>query len=70
MSEVGDVEKAILRALGELDKPSGCSDIGKQSGINWRTVMGKLKGLKKDGLVESPIKGKYIVTPKGRSLTN
>ena len=30
--------------------------------------MGKLRGLKKDGLVESPIKGKYVVTERGKGL--
>ncbi|MFQ5871259.1 MAG: hypothetical protein ACE5IB_03760 [Candidatus Geothermarchaeales archaeon] len=68
MSEVGETETAILKALQELDKPSGCGDIGKQAGINWRIVMGKLRGLKKDGLVESPIKGKYVVTERGKGL--
>ena len=68
MSEVGETETAILKALQELDKPSGCGDIGKQADINWRIVMGKLRGLKKDGLVESPIKGKYVVTERGKGL--
>ena len=68
MSEVGETETAILKALQELDKPSGCGDIGKQTGISWRIVMGKLRGLKKDGLVESPIKGKYVVTERGKGL--
>ncbi|MFQ5907299.1 MAG: hypothetical protein ACE5JE_00500 [Thermoplasmata archaeon] len=68
MSNVGEVETAILKALEELDEPSGCGDIGKQAGINWRTVLGKLRGLKRDNLVESPIKGKYVITQKGKSL--
>ncbi|MFQ5905548.1 MAG: hypothetical protein ACE5JA_03155 [bacterium] len=51
-----------------MDEPSGCGDIGKQADINWRTVLGKLRGLKKDNLVESPIKGKYVITQKGKSL--
>ncbi len=68
MSNVGEVETAILKALEELDEPSGCGDIGKQGDINWRTVLGKLRGLKKDNLVESPIKGKYVITQKGMSL--
>ncbi len=68
MSTVGEVETAILKALEELDEPSGCGDIGKQADINWRTVLGKLRGLKKDNLVESPIKGKYVITQKGKSL--
>ncbi len=68
MSTVGEVETAILKALEELDEPSGCGDIGKQADISWRTVLGKLRGLKKDNLVESLIKGKYVITQKGKSL--
>jgi len=29
--------------------------------------MGKLRSLSKEGLVESPVKGKYVITEKGRS---
>ena len=28
--------------------------------------MAKLRGLKTDGLVESPVEGKYVITAKGR----
>jgi len=39
MSEFGDEEKAILKALNELKEPSGCAAIGEKAGINWRKVM-------------------------------
>jgi len=66
MSGLGDEEKAILRALNELKEPAGCAAIGEKAGIDWRKVMGKLRGLSKDGYVESPVKGKYVITNKGK----
>jgi len=66
MSKLGDEEKAILRALNELKEPAGCQAIGEKAGIDWRRVMGKLRGLSKDGYVESPVKGKYVITNKGK----
>lgn len=66
MSELGEEQKSILKALNKLTEPAGCKDIGETAGIPWRTVMAKLRGLKKDGYVESPVKGKYIITDKGR----
>jgi len=66
LSELGDEEKAILKALNELKEPAGCAVIGEKASINWRRVMGKLRGLSKNGYVESPVKGKYVITDKGK----
>ena len=66
MDELGEEQKGILKALAQLKEPAGCKVIGEQAGIPWRTVMAKLRGLKREGYVESPVKGKYIITEKGR----
>ncbi len=66
MSELVEEQKDILKALTQLTEPAGCKAIGDKAGIPWRTVMAKLRGLKKEGYVESPVKGKYIITDKGR----
>ena len=66
MDELGEEQKGILKALAQLTEPAGCKGIGEQAGLPWRTVMAKLRGLKKGGYVESPVKGKYIITEKGR----
>ena len=66
MSGIGDEEKAILKALSELKEPAGCAEIGEKASIDWRKVMGKLRGLSKSGYVESPVKGKYVITTKGK----
>jgi len=60
-------QTAILKALGTLTEPAGCKIIGEAADMPWRTVMAKLRGLKKDELVESPEKGKYVISDKGKA---
>jgi len=56
----------ILKALNTLTEPAGCKVIGEAADMPWRSVMAKLRGLKKEELVESPEKGKYIISEKGK----
>lgn len=65
--ELTEEQKAILKALDTLTEPAGCKVIGEQADMPWRSVMGKMRGLKKDGLVDSPVKGKYVISEKGKS---
>jgi len=67
MAGIDETQKSILKALNELNKPSGCGDIAKKAGLKVPQVMGKLRGLVKQGLAESPEKGKYIITSKGKA---
>lgn len=67
MEALNEEQKTILKTLTKLEEPAGCKVIGENAGIPWRTVMGKLRGLRKDAYVESPVKGKYIITDKGRA---
>jgi Mn-dependent DtxR family transcriptional regulator len=69
MNELDDFQKEILKALADLKEPAGCKAIGEKAGIPWRTVMAKLRGLKKGEYVDSPIKGKYVITEKGKIAT-
>jgi len=66
MSELTDEQKSILKALSKMKDPAGCKEIGEKSGVPWRTCMAKLRPLKKDGYVESPVEGKYVITSKGK----
>jgi len=61
-----DVQKKILEALARMSEPSGCGEIAKAAGLSTPQVMGKLRGLKSQGYVDSPVKGKYLITEKGR----
>ncbi len=64
--ELNEDEKQILTALNTLTEPAGCKEIGEAADMPWRSVMGKLRGLKKEGLVESPVKSKYVISEKGK----
>ncbi len=66
MSELTDEQRKILDALTKMAEPGGCKVIGEAADIPWRTVMGQLRGLKKEGLVDTPVKGKYVITEKGK----
>lgn len=65
--ELTDEQSKILKALDTLTEPAGCKVIGETAGMPWRTVMAKLRGLKKEELVESPDKGVYIISEKGKA---
>lgn len=60
-----EISVKILKALSEIGE-GGCGDIGKKAGLDVHQVMGKLRSLKKEGLVDSKTKGKYILTEKGK----
>ena len=66
MSELAEEQRGILKALAGMSEPAGCKVIGEASDIPWRTVMAKLRGLNKEGYVESPVSGKYVITDKGK----
>ena len=65
-TELNEDQRSILKALHKLAEPSGCKAIGEASDLNWRSVMGKMRGLSSMGLVESPEKGKYVISEKGK----
>ncbi len=65
-----DEQRAILKALSQMEGPAGCKEIGEKAGIPWRTVMARLRGLKAEGYVESPVEGKYLITEKGREIAS
>lgn len=64
--ELTEEQKQILKALKSFTEPAGCKEIGEAADMPWRSVMGKLRGLSGEELVESPVKGKYVITEKGR----
>jgi predicted transcriptional regulator len=64
--ELTDEQKDILKALSTLSEPAGCKEIGEAADMPWRSVMAKIRGLKKEELVESPEQGKYVISEKGK----
>ena len=61
-----EVGVAVLKALAEIGEPAGCKEIAGRAGLEVRRVMGKLRTLLRHGYVERPVKGKYVITEKGR----
>lgn len=57
-----------MKALSELSEPAGCKEIAEKAYLPTPKVIGKLRGLKNRGLVESPVKGKYVITEEGKKL--
>ena len=70
MSELSEEQRKILNALTRMAEPGGCKVIGEAADIPWRTVMARLRGLKKDGYVDSPVKSKYVITDKGKEAVS
>ncbi len=68
MAELDDTQKAILSALTSLTEPAGCGVIGKQAGLPTPKVVPKMRGLLNSGLVERPVKGKYVISGEGRTV--
>ena len=66
MIELDETRKAILTALATMEKPAGCSEIAKKANLSTPEVVGRMRGLLKDGLVERPVEGKYIISGEGR----
>lgn len=66
MIELDEVRKAILSALDTMEKPAGCGEIAKKANLPTPKVVGKMRGLLKDGLVERPVEGKYVISDVGR----
>jgi predicted transcriptional regulator len=66
-TELNEDQTKILKALNSLTEPAGCKVIGEAADMPWRSVMAKLRGLRKAELVESPEKGKYLISEKGKA---
>lgn len=66
MIELDEMREAILTALTTMEEPAGCGQIAKKAGLATPKVVGRMRGLLRDGLVERPVKGKYVISDKGR----
>ncbi len=64
-SELDEVDIQILKAMKELGRLAAPKEIGEHAGIDARRVAAKMRKLKRLGYVESPEKGKYVITEQG-----
>ncbi|RLI73361.1 transcriptional regulator [Archaeoglobales archaeon] len=61
-----DMNKAILKALKELNKPAKSKEIAEKIGVPTSKVSCRLAPLKKKGLLDSPQKGLWVLTEEGK----
>ncbi len=68
---LNDEQKQVLEALKNCEKPAGAKDIAEVTGLDKKVVSNKISGLKKQGLVDSPVRCKYGITGDGvNALSN
>lgn len=63
---ISPVKRLILETMWVLDKPARPTEIAKDTGVNFPSVMMHLIGLAKMNYARSPEKGLYVITEKGR----
>ncbi|WP_457590689.1 ArsR family transcriptional regulator [Geoglobus sp.] len=63
-----DMNRAILKALAELNRPAKSKEIAEKIGVPTSKVSCRLAPLRKKGLIDSPEKGLYVITDEGRKL--
>ncbi len=61
-----DMNKAILKALAEIGRAASSKEIAEKLGVPTSKVSCRLAPLKRKGLIESPEKGKWIITEEGK----
>lgn len=59
--------KQVLGALAKCDKPCGNKDIAEATGLDKKIVSKEITALKKQGLVDSPVRCKYGITAEGKA---
>ncbi len=60
-----DEQKKILEAFKGSEKPAGAKDIAEATGLDKKVVSSTISGLKKKGLLDSPVRCKYGITGDG-----
>jgi predicted transcriptional regulator len=63
----GDESKQVLEALAKSAAPCGSKDIADATGLDKKVISSQITALKKQGLVDSPVRCKYGITAEGRA---
>jgi Mn-dependent DtxR family transcriptional regulator len=62
-----DIQKKVLQTLAGFVTPAGSKELAQVAGLDGKEVTKAIKSLKSKGLVDSPVRCKYAVTPTGAS---
>jgi len=63
---ISSVKRLILETMWLLNKPAKAAEIAKEAGLGFPSVMMHIIWLTRTGYVESPEKGYYVITGKGK----
>lgn len=63
---ISPVKRLILETMWVLEKPAKAQEIAKDTGVNFPAVMMHLLGLAKSGYVDTPEKGFYVISERGK----
>ncbi len=66
-SDSGAESRKVLEALAKCDTPCGSKDIAEATGLDKKIVSKEITALKKQGLVDSPVRCKYGITDEGKT---
>ncbi|MBU1276753.1 MAG: Rrf2 family transcriptional regulator [Proteobacteria bacterium] len=58
--------KKVLSVLAKTKEPMGNKQVAEQTGLESKLVSSTMSALKKEGLVDSPVRCKYGITPAGK----
>ncbi|MBU1568702.1 MAG: MarR family transcriptional regulator [Proteobacteria bacterium] len=64
---VGGESKLILEALAKCEGPCGSKEIVQATGLDKKVVSDQIAELKSKGLIDSPARCKYGITPAGKA---
>lgn len=67
VKETGNESKKVLQALAKCAGPCGSKDIAEATGLDKKVISDQIAALKKQGLVDSPVRCKYGITPAGKA---
>lgn len=67
VKETDNELKKVLEALAKCDGPCGSKDIAEATGLDKKVISNQIAALKKQGLVDSPVRCKYGITAEGRA---
>ena len=67
-SAVSAEAKKVLKALAKSTDPLANKQVAAESGLEGKAVTAAMKDLKKEGLVESPVRCKYTITAAGKKV--
>lgn len=62
---LSEEQRNILEAFQKSDKPAGAKDIAEATGLDKKVVSTNISALKKNNLLDSPVRCKYGITGDG-----